>query len=74
MTVGYERRLALDWAGEVLRELSALPMDDEARWQVTVAKLREEARHILRHYPEPWQIEAATTSHMPLHEWISRRT
>jgi len=71
MTVGSERRLALEWAGELLRELGALPSDDDAAWKVAVAKLRDQARHILRHYPEPWQIEAATKSNKPLNEWIN---
>ena len=72
MTIGYERRRALEFAGEVLRELAFQPARHEELWGGQVPpKLRQVAKHILRHYPEPWQIEAAVKSSEPLCWWIS---
>ena len=72
MTIGYERRRALEFAGELLRELAFQPERHEELWGGQVPpKLRDVARHILRHYPEPWQIEAAVGSAAPLCWWIS---
>ena len=72
MTVAYERRRALEWAGELLRELAFQPGRHEELWGGPVpSKLREVARHILRHYPEPWQLEMAVESKEPVCDWIS---
>ncbi|WP_218511774.1 BPSL0761 family protein [Variovorax sp. dw_308] len=72
MTLPYERRRALEWAGETLRELAYLREKDEELWGGPVPpKLTQLARRILRHYPEPWQIEFAVQSNEPLNWWIS---
>jgi hypothetical protein len=72
MTMAHERRRALEWAGELLRELAFQPTKHEELWGGQVPpKLRDAARHILRHYPEPWQIEAAVMDVEPLCWWIS---
>lgn len=72
MTMPYERRRALDFAGELLRELAFQPARHEQLWGGQVPqKLRDVARHILRHYPEPWQIENAAKNDEPLCWWIS---
>ena len=60
MTLAYERRRALEWAGQTLRELRQESKDMELWGAPVPEKLREVATRILRHYPEPWQIEAAT--------------
>jgi len=60
MTLAYERRRALEWAGETLREIRQESKDMELWGGPVPEKLREMAKRILRHYPEPWQIEAAT--------------
>jgi hypothetical protein len=72
MTMGYERRRALEWAGETLRDLVHQREKEVDLWGGPVPpKLRELAIRILRHYPEQWQIDAAVMSVEPLNWWIS---
>lgn len=72
MTMPYERRRALEWAGELMRELAFQPEKHKELWGGKVPpKLRDVARHILRHYPEPWQLDAAVNSNDPTCWWIS---
>lgn len=72
MTMPYERRRALEFAGELLRELAFQHEKHQELWGGSVPpKLRQVAHHILRHYPEPWQIEAAVKDDDPLCWWIS---
>ena len=71
VTMPYERRRALEWAGELMRELTFLPEKHEELWGGQVPpKLRQLAHHILRHYPETWQLEMAVKSNAPLCWWI----
>ncbi|SCK54355.1 hypothetical protein VAR608DRAFT_5547 [Variovorax sp. HW608] len=73
MTVGYERRRALEWAGELLRDLAFQPEKHEALWGGPIPpKLKLLAHRILRHYPEPWQLDAAVESDDPVCWWISK--
>ena len=73
MTMAHERRRALEWAGELLRELALQPEKQEELWGGQVPlKLQHVARHILRHYPEHWQIEAAVMNDEPLRWWIGQ--
>ncbi|WP_369292809.1 hypothetical protein [Variovorax sp. J22R115] len=70
--MGFERRLALESAGELLQELAKGSLrPGPGEHPMDLPTLQERARHILRHYPEPWQIEAATRNPRPLREWIS---
>ena len=72
MTLPYERRRAMEWAGETLRELAFQSEKEEEHWGGPVPpKLQELAKRILRHYPEPWQIASAVQSSKPLNSWIS---
>ena len=72
MTLPYERRRALEWAGETMRELAFQPDRDEELWGGPVPpRSRQMAERILRHYPEPWQLAAAVKSYKPLNLWIS---
>ncbi|WP_218511955.1 BPSL0761 family protein [Variovorax sp. dw_308] len=72
MTMGYERRRAMEWAGETLRDLVYQREKEKELWGGPVPpKLRELAKRILRHYPEPWQIDMAAQSEEPLNSWIS---
>ncbi|MDN8615249.1 BPSL0761 family protein [Variovorax ginsengisoli] len=72
MTMPYERRRALDFAGELMRELAFKPDRHQELWGGSVPlKLRQVAKHILRHYPEPWQIEAAIKNDERIGWWIS---
>ncbi|WP_374684717.1 BPSL0761 family protein [Variovorax sp. ZS18.2.2] len=72
MTLPYERRRALQWAGETLRDLRS-PHKDVELWGAPVPeKLRQLAIRILRHYPEPWQIAAATRmDDVAVSDWIA---
>ena len=73
MTVAFERRRALEWAGETLREIRMESKDMELWGGPVPEKLREMATRILRHYPEPWQIEAATEMEdEAVCDWISK--
>ena len=49
MTMPQERTRALRWAGEFLREIQSNPDADP--------KLKRQALFILRHFPEPHEIE-----------------
>ncbi|MDM0048868.1 BPSL0761 family protein [Variovorax sp. J22R115] len=73
MTVGYERRRALEWAGELLRDLKSPSERHEQLWGGSVPpELKMLAHRILRHYPEPWQLDAAVESDDPVCSWISK--
>ena len=73
MTMPYERRRALEFAGELLRELAFQHEKHQELWGASVPpKLRQVAKHILRHYPEPWQIAAAGESREPVCRWIGK--
>jgi hypothetical protein len=64
MTVAYERRRAIEAAGEMLRALRGGPVPE---------KLRDLAASILRHYPEPWQIADATEmDDLAVCDWIAK--
>ena len=71
MTRPYERRRAIEWAGEMLRDIQ-MASKDEANWGGPVPeKLRALAVRILRHYPQPSQIKAAATMDaVPVSDWI----
>lgn len=73
MTLPYERRRAIEWAGETLRDLRS-PRKDLQLWGGPVPeKLRQMADRILRHYPEPWQIdEAVEMDDLPVSDWIGK--
>ncbi|QNK65811.1 BPSL0761 family protein [Variovorax sp. PAMC26660] len=72
MTLPYERRRALQWAGETLRDLQS-PDNDLELWGGPVPpKLRQLANRILRHYPTAWQIDAAVKMHdLQISDWIA---
>jgi hypothetical protein len=72
MTLPYERRRALEWAGDLLREIRQESGEIE-RWGAPLPpKLRESALRILRHYPEPWQIKDATQmTETPVCNWVA---
>ncbi|RYH53081.1 MAG: hypothetical protein EON54_13985 [Alcaligenaceae bacterium] len=72
MTLPYERRRALEWAGEALRTIRSESKDIE-QWGAPVPeKLRDLATRILRHYPTPQQIDAATAMEdVPVSGWIA---
>lgn len=73
MTLPYERRRALHWAGETLRELRSESRDMELWGAPIPDKLRELAKQVLRHYPTPQQIEAAIEmDDLPVSGWIAR--
>lgn len=72
MTLPYERRRALEWAGEMLRDLRMAGKDEENWGGPVPEKLRDLAKRILRHYPEPSQIAAATLmDDVAVSHWIS---
>lgn len=72
MTTPYERRQALEWAGEALRLLRSESKDLELWGAPVPERLRELATHVLRHYPTPQQIEAATEmDDVPVSGWIA---
>lgn len=74
MTLPYERRRAIEWAGEALREIRDTGKDAEHWGGPVPEKLRQIAIRILRHYPEPWQIEATTKMDgLPVSRWIGRQ-
>lgn len=72
MTLPYERRRALEWAGEALRAIQSESKDME-QWGAPIPeKLRELALRILRHYPTQQQIDAAIAmDDVPVNSWIS---
>ncbi|RYH70847.1 MAG: hypothetical protein EON54_01250 [Alcaligenaceae bacterium] len=72
MTVPYERRRALEWAGEALRDMRSERKDAELWGAPIPDKLRELATRILRHYPTPEQLGAATEmDDVPVSGWIA---
>ncbi len=48
MTMPYERTRSIIHTGDFLRDLSTNPSVPES--------VRREAKHLLRHYPEPWVV------------------
>lgn len=72
MTLPYERRRALEWAGEALRDMRS-PHKDVELWGGPVPeKLRQLAIRVLRHYPEPWQLAAAVKMlNVVVSDWIA---
>lgn len=72
MTLPYERRRALEWAGDLLREIFQESKEVE-RWGAPIPpKLREAASRILRHYPQPSEIrDAANMDNVAACHWIS---
>ncbi|WP_156481008.1 BPSL0761 family protein [Variovorax sp. PAMC 28711] len=72
MTVPYERRRAIEWAGQALRDMRS-ETKDATLWGAAVPeKLRQLATQILRHYPTPEQIDAATgMDDVPVSGWIA---
>lgn len=72
MTMAYERRRAIEWAGELLFDLARHTNEGARLCEGSVPPLlAEQALRILRHYPEPWQIKAAVNNDEPLNWWIS---
>lgn len=72
MTTPYERRRALEWAGETLRAIRSESKGQELWGAPIPERLRELATQILRHYPTPQQIEAATAMEdVPVCGWIA---
>lgn len=71
MTLPYERRRSLQWAGEMLRDMRS--HKDLELWGGPIPdKLRQLAIQILRHYPEPWQIAAAVKMRdVAVSDWIA---
>jgi hypothetical protein len=73
MTVAYERRRAIEAAGEMLRALRRERSDTEVWGGPVPEKLRDLAASILRHYPEPWQIADATEmDDLAVCDWIAK--
>ena len=73
MTLPYERRRALQWAGDTLHQLQSEARDIELWGAPIPDKLRELAARVLRHYPTPQQIEAAIEmDDLPISSWIAR--
>ncbi|RYH66097.1 MAG: hypothetical protein EON54_05200 [Alcaligenaceae bacterium] len=72
MTLPYERRRALEWTGEALRSMRSESKAMELWGAPVPDKLRDLAARILRHYPTPQQIEAATAmDDLPVSGWIA---
>jgi hypothetical protein len=72
MTLAYERRRALELAGEALRAIRHEGRDLELWGAPLPTKLRDHVVQILRHYPTPQQIEAATAMEdVPVSSWIA---
>lgn len=72
MTVLSERRRALEWSGEALRDMRSDRNDIELFGAPVPAKLRELADRIFRHYSSPEQILAATEmDDVPVSGWIA---
>ncbi|MBU1357605.1 MAG: hypothetical protein KKC79_12775 [Gammaproteobacteria bacterium] len=72
MTLPYERRRALEWAGEALRTIRSESKDIEQWGGPVPEKLRILATRILRHYPTPQEINAATAMEdVPVSGWIA---
>lgn len=72
MTLPYERRRALEWAGETFRQIRWASKDEEYWGGPVPERLREVVKRIMRHYPEPAQIEAATLmDDLPVSAWIA---
>lgn len=75
MTLPYERRRALEWAGETLRAIRSENRDIELWGAPVPDKLRELAEKVLRHYPTPQQIDEATAmEEVPVSGWIAGET
>ena len=72
MTMPHERLRALQWAGELLRELVYDDSKHQALWGGEVPKeLRRQAMVVLRHYPEDRELlRAAKWENPPWPNWI----
>ena len=72
MTMPHERLRALQWAGELLRELARDRGKDLDRWGGPVPQeLRRQALVVLRHYPEDHELlSAAKWECHPWPNWI----
>ena len=72
MTMPHERLRALQWAGELLRELAYDQSKHQALWGGQVPpKLRRQAVVILRHYPEDRELlKVAKWECPPWPKWI----
>ena len=72
VTLPFERRRSLEWAGETLRDLRSSAKDLELWGGPVPPKLRQMAIVILRHYPTPQQIDLATRVDDKISDWISK--
>ena len=72
MTMPHERLRALQWAGELLRELVYCHSKHQTLWGGEVPlELRRQAMVILRHYPEDRELlQAANWDCPPWPNWI----
>ena len=72
MTMPHERLRALQWAGELLRELVYDRSKHQALWGGEVPpELRRQALVILRHYPADHELlSEARLGHPPWPKWI----
>ena len=72
MTMPHERLRALQWAGELLRELAYERSKHQALWGGQVPQeLRRQALVILRHYPEDRELlHVAKWECPPWPKWI----
>ena len=72
MTMPHERLRALQWAGELLRELAYDQSKHQALWGGEVPpELRRQAVVILRHYPENHELlNVAKWECRPWPKWI----
>ena len=72
MTMPHERLRALQWAGELLRELAHDRSKHQALWGGEVPQeLRRQALVILRHYPAEHELlSAAKRENPPWPNWI----
>ena len=72
MTMPHERLRALQWAGEMLRELAYDQSKHQALWGGEVPpELRRQAVVILRHYPEDRELlNVAKRECPPWPKWI----
>ena len=72
MTMPHERLHALQWAGELLREIAHDSDKHQELWGGKVPpELVKQASHILRHYPSDHELLAeARWTRAPLRRWL----